>query len=137
MSAITNPKQLTVGDTLPPRNLPVTTSQVISGALATRDFEPIHHDVSVAKAAGLPNVFMNILTSQGLLETCVTESLGYQVNVKKVDIRLGAPNLPGANLTFTAEVCAVDGNEIEFAVRCDNDQWGQHLKGTVRVVVNN
>ena len=61
--------QVKVGDTLPPREIAITTSLIVSGALATRDFQKVHHDKAVAQASGMPDVFMNILTTQGLTET--------------------------------------------------------------------
>jgi hypothetical protein len=33
-----------VGDELPQLAIPLTTSLVVSGALASRDFTPVHHD---------------------------------------------------------------------------------------------
>ena len=58
--------QVKVGDTLPPREIAITTSLIVSGALATRDFQKVHHDKAVAQASGMPDVFMNILTPKAL-----------------------------------------------------------------------
>jgi len=66
-------ENIAVGDKLPFRELPITTSLIVCGALATRDFEPLHHDKAAAQDTGMSDVFMNILTSQGLMETYVTE----------------------------------------------------------------
>ena len=64
---------VSVGDKLPPLDIDISSGLIVGGALATRDFEPVHHDKSVAQASGLPDVFMNILTSQGLMSRFVTD----------------------------------------------------------------
>ena len=58
--------EVSLGDKLPALPIDITTGLVVGGALASRDFESVHHDKAAAQAAGLPDVFMNILTSQGL-----------------------------------------------------------------------
>src|SRR5690625_6480874 len=64
---------LQVGDRLPEQQLPITTSLIVASALATRDFEKVHHDKAVAQASGMPDVYMNILTSQGRSEEHTSE----------------------------------------------------------------
>ncbi len=93
-----------VGDKLPPLAIDITTSLVVCGALATRDFEPVHHNKAAAMATGLPDVFMNILTSQGLMTRYATDWSGPEAVVKSIDMRLGAPNVPGMVMTMTGEV---------------------------------
>jgi acyl dehydratase len=67
---------VSVGDDLPPLPIPITTSLVVGGALASRDFTPVHHDRAAAQAAGLQDVFMNILTTNGLVGRYVTDWAG-------------------------------------------------------------
>jgi len=59
-----NYADINIGDKIPNLDIPITASLISCAALATRDFEPCHHDKAVAQAMGLPDVFMNILTSQ-------------------------------------------------------------------------
>ena len=68
-----NYADVAVGDKLPALDIDVTTGLVVGGALATRDYEPVHHDKGKAQAAGLPDVFMNILTSQALMTRFATD----------------------------------------------------------------
>ena len=98
--------EVSVGDKLPPLDIDVTTGLVVGAALATRDYEPVHHDKGKAQAAGLPDVFMNILTSQALMTRFATDWSGPEAVVKSLDIRLGAPNVPGMVMTVTGEVAA-------------------------------
>ena len=44
--------EVEVGDALPQLALPLTTSLIVGGALASRDYTPVHHDRGAAQAAG-------------------------------------------------------------------------------------
>jgi acyl dehydratase len=126
-----------IGDKLPALDIDITSGLVVSGALATRDFEPVHHDKSVAQAAGLPDVFMNILTSQGLMTRYATDWSGPEAVVKSLDIKLGAPNVPGMVMKITGEVTAKDDEHgvVDVAVLGENNIWGMHMQGTVQLAL--
>jgi len=129
--------EVSVGDKLPAQAIDITTGLVVGGALATRDFEPVHHDKAVAQAAGLPDVFMNILTSQGLMTRFATDWSGPEAVVKSLDIRLGAPNVPGMVMTVTGEVSAKNEETgvVDIAVIGENNIWGMHMQGTVQLAL--
>lgn len=124
-----------VGDKLPNREIPITSGLIVGGALASRDFTPVHHDKKAAQAGGLPDVFMNILTSNGLMGSYVTNWAGPDAMVKKIDLKLGAPNLPGFVMTMTGEVKAKDDSSgiVDIEVVGENNVWGMHMQGTVQV----
>ena len=129
--------EVSVGDKLPALAIDITTGLVVGGALATRDYEPVHHDKGKAQAAGLPDVFMNILTSQALMTRYATDWSGPEASVKSLDIRLGAPNVPGMVMTVTGEVTAKDDDSgvIDIAVMGENNIWGMHMQGTVQLAL--
>jgi len=126
-----------VGDTLPSLEIPITTGLIVGGAVATRDYEPVHHDRAAAQATGLPDVFMNILTSQGLMSRFVTDWSGPEAEVKSLALRLGAPNLPGMIMTITGEVTETDADSrsVTIAVNGENNIWGMHMQGTVKITL--
>lgn len=128
---------VSVGDKLPPLDIDISSGLIVGGALATRDFEPVHHDKSVAQASGLPDVFMNILTSQGLMSRFVTDWSGPDASIKSLDIKLGAPNVPGMVMTITGEVTEKDDStgEVNVAVLGENNIWGMHMQGTVKLAL--
>lgn len=128
---------IAVGDKLPPLAIDITTGLVVCGALATRDFEPVHHNKAAALATGLPDVFMNILTSQGLMTRYATDWSGPEAVVKSLDLRLGAPNVPGMVMTMTGEVTALDiaSGQVDIAVTGENNIWGMHMQGTVQLTL--
>jgi acyl dehydratase len=126
-----------VGDTLPAREIPITSSLIVGGAVASRDFTPVHHDRKAAQAGGLPDIFMNILTSNGLMGSYITNWAGPDATVKKIDLKLGAPNLPGFVMTVTGEVKAKDeaAGVVDIEVIGENNVWGMHMAGTVKIAL--
>ena len=128
-------ENINVGDKLPAKEIPITSSLIVGGAIASRDFTPVHHDKKEAQKAGLPDVFMNILTSNGLMGSYVTNWAGPDSTTKKIDLKLGAPNLPGFIMTITGEIKAKDNerNTIDVHVTGENNVWGMHMQGTVQV----
>lgn len=124
-----------VGDKLPPLKVDITSGLIIGAAIATRDFTPVHHDKKAAQAGGLPDVFMNIITSNGFMGRYVTDWAGPDSTLKGIDLKLGAPNLPGFVMTITGEVKAKDdaSGVVEVEVEGENNVWGTHMSGTVKV----
>ncbi|MGP3687347.1 MaoC family dehydratase [Streptomyces sp. IBSNAI002] len=123
-----------VGDTLPPLEIPVTRTLIVAGAIASRDYQDVHHDAALAREKGSPDIFMNILTTNGLVGRYVTDHLGPQAVLRKVAIRLGAPNYPGDTMTLTGTVTAVAGSTVEIRVVGANG-IGHHVTGTVTAEV--
>ena len=95
-----NYADVNIGDKIPDLDIPITASLISCAALATRDFEPCHHDKAVAQGMGLPYVFMNILTSQALMARFVTDWSGPEAVMKALKVKLGAPNVPGMTLSL-------------------------------------
>jgi acyl dehydratase len=126
--------KVSVGDVLPEFALNVTSTVIVAGAIASRDFMPAHHDADFARAQGAPNLFMNILTTNGYIARFVTDWAGPRARVRSIKIRLGAPAVPGQALRFSGRVerVAEQGDErvIELAVRAANE-LGDHATGTV------
>ena len=123
-----------VGDALPTLAIPLTTSLIVSGALASRDFTPVHHDRGAANAVGMKDVFMNILTTNGLVGRYVSDWAGPDARIRGVKLRLGAPNHPGDTMTFTGSVAAKEGDEVRVDVVGKNG-WGNHVTASVRVAL--
>ena len=119
-----------VGERLPELQIPITRTLIVATAIASRDYQDVHHDPELARERGSKDVFMNILTSNGLVGRFVTDWAGPNARLRKVAIRLGAPNYPGDTMTMTGEVTAVDGELVTVAVRGANS-LGDHVTGTV------
>ncbi len=123
-----------VGEELPPLAVPITVPLIVGGAIATRDYFPGHHDLEAARALGSPHIFMNILTTNGLVQRFVEGWAGPQGALKTLKIKLGAPNYPGDTMTFTGSV--TDKREADRSVEltlAGRNTMGPHVTGTVRV----
>jgi hypothetical protein len=127
-----------VGDPITPMTIDVTATVVVAGAIATRDFMPVHHDRDYASSQGAPNIFMNIMTDNGLCSRFLTDWAGPEAMVRKIAIRLGVPACAGSMLHYTGTVTAAsecDGEGIvEVELRATNDQ-GDHVSGTAVVAL--
>ena len=119
---------------IPEWSLPMTPTTIVSTAIATRDWQDVHHDRDVAQAAGSKDIFMNILTSNGLVEKYVVDWLGPDAELKGIAIRLGAPAHPYDTLTFSGTVESVEDGIATIDV-VGRVSLGDHVTGTVRVVV--
>jgi hypothetical protein len=125
---------LRVGDALPELTIPVTRTLIVSGAVASRDYQDVHHDAVAAQEKGSPDIFMNILTTNGLVGRYITDHFGSGAILRKVAIRLGAPNYPGDTMVLTGSVERVDGDTATVKVIGANG-IGRHVTGTVTVTV--
>jgi len=122
----------TVGDQLPPLTIEATPTFIVSTALATRDFQDVHHDRDRAVQRGSKDIFVNILTDTGLVQRYVTDWAGPSARVRKVAIRLGVPCYAYDTLRFSGEVTAVDGAAVTVAV-VGRGRLGDHVVGTVEI----
>jgi acyl dehydratase len=126
------------GDELTPLELPMTATRIVAGAIATRDFMPVHHDRDYANAQGAPDIFMNILSTNAYCSRFLTDWGGPEAMVKRLAIRLGVPVHPRSTLTFSGTVTATsaDGDDgtVEVAFRATND-LGDHATGTATLVL--
>jgi acyl dehydratase len=126
--------EISIGDELPTFDLPVTATVIVAGAIASRDLMPVHHDRDYAMAQGAPDIFMNILTTNGYVSRFVTDWAGPEAMLRRIAIRLGAPVVPGQTLRFTGQVTRAsrEGDEglVEVAIRAANE-FGDHATGTV------
>jgi len=125
-------EEVSAGDVLPPLEVPLTATRIVAGAIASRDYQDVHHDAALARERGSKDIFMNILTTNGWVGRYVTDWAGPEALLRCVDIRLGAPNYPGDTMTFSGEVKAKDGGVITVAVRGANG-LGDHVVGDVEL----
>jgi acyl dehydratase len=129
-------ENVNVGDPLPQLSIAITPSLIVGGAIASRDFTPVHHDASAARAQGMQDVFMNILTTNGLVGRYVTDWAGRDSRLEGVSIKLGAPNLPGDTMRLSGRVKSKDEarSAVEVEVSGAN-AWGDHVTATVTVTL--
>ena len=126
-----------VGTQLPSWELPLTPTLIVSTAIATRDFQDVHHDRDLAQGHGSKDIFMNILTTTGLVQRYVGEwardAVGPDFRITSCGLRLGAPAYPYDTLTFSGTVSAVESEEIVVDV-VGAVSLGNHVNATVKLV---
>ncbi|GGT24559.1 MaoC family dehydratase [Streptomyces atratus] len=124
-----------VGEELAPLEIAVTRTLIVAGAIASRDYQDVHHDAELAREKGSPDIFMNILTTNGLVGRYVTDRFGPSAVLRKVAIRLGVPNYPGDTMVLSGTVTALcDDGTAEVSVVGANG-LGRHVTGTVTISV--
>jgi len=121
---------VSVGDELPKLALPLTPTVIISGAIASRDYQDVHHDRDLAVQRGSKDIFMNILTTNGYVGRFVTDWAGPEALLTKVDIRLGAPNYPGDTMTLSGSVTAKEDGVVSIDI-VGRNELGNHVTGRV------
>ena len=131
-------EKVDVGQELPELVIDLTPTLIISTAIASRDYQDVHHDRDLAQQRGSKDIFMNILSTNGFVGRFVTDWAGPEALIKRVAIRLGAPNYPYDQMRMTG---VVEGKEIvgdegvvDLSIRGRN-ALGDHVKGRVSLVL--
>ncbi|MGW7540271.1 MaoC family dehydratase [Streptomyces sp. NPDC054770] len=134
----TETTRLAAGTALPPLEIPVTRTLIVAGAIASRDYQDVHHDAELARQKGSPDIFMNILTTNGLVGRYITDHFGPAAVLRKVAIRLGAPNYPGDTMVLSGRIEELDvetgtGAATATVRVVGANSIGNHVTGTVTV----
>ena len=120
---------VSVGSKLPELQIYGDPTFIVSTAIATRDYQDVHHDRDKAQAKGSKDIFVNILTDTGLVGRYVTDWAGPNARVKSIKLRLGVPWYAYDTITFTGEVTEVDGDVVTLKVVGANS-LGNHVIAT-------
>ena len=124
--------EVQAGQALAPSPVPITATLIVAGAIASRDYQDVHHDKAAAIRRGTPDIFMNILTTSGLVARYASDWAGPEALLTALRIRLGAPNHPGDLMLLSGRVAAAEGGRVELAIRGANS-LADHVTGTVEL----
>jgi hypothetical protein len=129
------------GTTLPAWELPLTPTLIVSTAIATRDFQDVHHDRDLAQGHGSKDIFMNILTTTGYVQKYVgdwaRDAVGPDFRITSCGLRLGAPAYPYDTLAFSGTVVENDEGAAPGTVTIDVlglVSLGNHVNAKVTLV---
>jgi len=101
-----------VGDTLPTLTYDVTATTVVLGALASRDWRPMHHDYDFAvRRNGLRNIFLNTPNQAAWFERYVTDWTGPTGRLGRMQFRMRDSVYPGDTMHFDGTVESVEQDE--------------------------
>ena len=123
-----------VGTKLPELSLFGDPTFIVSTAIATRDYQDVHHDRDKAQAKGSKDIFVNILTDTGLVQRYVTDWAGPTAVIKSIVLRLGVPWYAYDTVTFTGEVTAVEDGVVTVKVVGSNS-LGYHVIATAKLAM--
>ncbi len=99
------------GDQLPDLSEEITTTLVILGAMASRDWRPMHHDRDFAQQRnGTRDIFMNTPNQAAWLERFIEDWAGPTARLARYKFRMGDPLCPGDQMIFKGEVT---GTEVD------------------------
>ncbi len=123
-----------VGTVLPVLELPLDRTTIVATAIASQDFEDVHHDPGKAQERGTPDIFMSINATNGFVDRYVTDWAGPASRITRVALRLGVPNFPGDVMRLAGEVTGVDGDAVTLRVLGSNER-GVHVTAEVTLVL--
>ena len=131
---MTSALDISVGDQLPGLSIHGDPTFIVSTALATRDFQDVHHDRDKAQQRGSKDIFVNILTDTGLVQRYVTDWAGPRAVVKSISLRLGVPWYAYDTLTLTGTVTSVDDGLVTVDITGTNS-LGKHITAVATFVI--
>ena len=123
-----------VGTKLPALSLYGDPTFIVSTAIATRDYQDVHHDRDKAQAKGSKDIFVNILTDTGLVQRFVTDWAGPTAVIRSIGLRLGVPWYAYDTVTLNGEVTAIDDGLITVKIVGSNS-LGDHVVATATLVM--
>jgi hypothetical protein len=123
-----------VGTKLPELKLYGDPTFIVSTAIATRDYQDVHHDRDQAQAKGSKDIFVNILTDTGLVQRYVTDWAGPNAIIKSISLRLGVPWYAYDTVTFAGEVTEVMDGLITLKIVGSNS-LGNHVIATATLTI--
>lgn len=98
-----------VGDKIPALTHQLTATNVVLGALASRDWRPMHHDKDFAtQRNGTRDIFINTPNNAAWFERFLTDWTGPFGRLGRLSFQMKTPVCPGDELIFSGTVTALD-----------------------------
>ncbi len=97
-----------VGDKLPELSIPVSATTIVLGAMASRDWRPMHHDKDFANNQGVSNIFLNTPTQALWFERYVTDWAGPYARLGSMQFQMKKSVIPGDTMLFRGTVDKIE-----------------------------
>lgn len=102
------------GDALPPLRYDVTATTIVLGALAARDWRPMHHDHDFAvNRNGTRDIFMNTPNQAAWFERYITDWTGPTGRLGRMTFRMKGSVFPGDTMTLAGVVAATTVDDTD------------------------
>jgi hypothetical protein len=100
------------GDTLPELRYDVNATTIVLGALAARDWRPMHHDHDFAvNRNGTQDIFMNTPNQAAWFERYLTDWSGPKGRLGRMQFRMHGSVFPGDTMVLAGTVEAVETDD--------------------------
>ena len=104
------------GDELPELAYPVSATTVVLGALASRDWRPMHHDHDFAvNRNGTRDIFLNTPNQAAWFERYVTDWTGPTGRLGRMKFRMSGSVFPGDTMTMLGTVVGTETDDAGCA----------------------
>jgi acyl dehydratase len=136
--SMADPLKPSPGTALPELDIPITATLIVGGAIASRDFYPGHHDAKIARERGSADVFLNVMTTSGIVGRYLTDWAGPRARIRSLAVKLGAPGYPGDILALRGDITAVSpdaqGRLLTVEIIGTN-RLGDHVRATAKLLL--
>lgn len=100
------------GQDLPPLRVEVSATTIVLGALASRDWRPMHHDKAFAvERNGVKDIFINTPNFQAWFERYLSDWTGPKGRLGRMSFKMKRSVFPGDEMTFTGRVARTATDE--------------------------
>jgi len=100
------------GDVLPELSVDVTATTIVLGALAARDWRPMHHDYDFAvNRNGTKNIFLNTPNQAAWFERYLTDWTGPKGRMGRIKFRMRDSVFPDDTMVFGGTVKKVGSDD--------------------------
>jgi hypothetical protein len=104
--------QVKVGQQLPPLECDVTATTVVLGALASRDWRPMHHDKDFAvNRNGVKDIFINTPNNAAWFERYITDWTGAKGRLGRMKFKMSSSVFPGDQMVLSGVVNSIDTDD--------------------------
>jgi len=94
---------------LPPLAQAVTATTIVLGAMASRDWRPMHHDRDFAvQRNGVRDIFLNTPAQAAWFERFITDWSGPRGRIGRMKFSMKNSIFPGDTMTFSGRVTALE-----------------------------
>jgi 3-hydroxybutyryl-CoA dehydratase len=117
----------------------VTRTHFVRYAGASGDFNPMHHDDTIATKVGYPSVFGHGMFTAGVLSGRVANWAGGPQNLRKFGVQFKGQLYPDRALTFTGKITRKykegDENRVDADLQVVDDQGTVIVNGSCTAVL--
>lgn len=124
-------------DMLPERRVFISARHIVLGAIASRDWQPQHHNHDYAIEAKLPGIILNAPSQIGWFVSYLGGFFGSEIRVARWRMKMHRPIGPSTQLVFAGQVdrVAEDDADLRWAELSLKARVGDDVRSSARILV--